>query len=80
MPSMTIAVTQEQWDWGSAKLGAQMKLQDANGAPRAATAAEFKGWVINLVRDGLHAAERDQQIQAIEAQKSALTTTPFDPV
>jgi len=72
MPDVTFSFTAGQIARLQHAVGVEMGLTDENGAPRDATAAETKAYVIRLLRNRVHITEKQEQEQAI-------TVTPFDP-
>lgn len=79
MPSMTINYSVAEGQRAADAVGKKLKLIDGNGAPRPATAGECKARLIDLFREDVLSVERDTQINAIQAQFSAITTSAFDP-
>lgn len=79
MPSMTLTYSAGEAQRAAVALGKKLCLKDGNGDPRAATGAEVKARIIELFREDVLTVERGEQIEAIQAQFSAITTTPFDP-
>lgn len=72
MATITITVTAAQAARVTSALGKHSSLKDADGAPRDATAAEVKEWLVRQMR----ALVLQQERRVAEA---TVTVAPFDP-
>lgn len=73
MPSMTITTDNSQAQRLATALGRKLDYRnDATGAPRDATGAEIKAYVVDMLRAVTHEYEAEQK-------RIQNTLTPFDP-
>lgn len=66
MPTLSIDMTAQQATRVAAALGKDRGLTDANGAPRSATAAEVRAWVIDVLKRLVHGTELRAAQEAVQ--------------
>ncbi len=72
MPTLSITLTTDQATRAQAAIGKVLGLTNGGGAPRPATLAEAKAYVIDRLRALVLQQEKDTQVRATP-------DTPFDP-